>query len=178
MAGKEDIYVRYLHQLFRRCDVRGDGLLGKDEISELCDELQLTDSQYWWIVDRLIGDDVLIKVSRRAKKPVSKRQTKSCRTSGQFLCHKLFTCLFNFIFPLSLQINRLILMISSVCSSSYSSRKGVGTMKRKAHVKKMTAKISCLNGLRNAGLIRDQEWVVDPNHRQESRLVQKQLFTT
>ena len=63
MADKEDVYVRYLHQLFRSCDSRGDGLLGKDEVSELCDKLQLTDSQFWYISDRLIGDDVLIKVS-------------------------------------------------------------------------------------------------------------------
>lgn len=63
MEEKEDIYVRYLHQLFRSCDTRGDGLLGKEEISELCDKLQLTDSQFWYISDRLIGDDILIKVS-------------------------------------------------------------------------------------------------------------------
>ena len=112
-----------------------------------------------------------------SKKPVPSFKQSHVVHRVQFLCHKLFTCLFQFHF-LSQTINRLILMISSVCSSSYWSRKDVGTMKRKAHVKKMTARISCLNGLRNAGLIRDQDWVVDLNHRQESRMVQKQLFIT
>jgi hypothetical protein len=60
---EEDIYVRYLHQLFHSCDTRGDGLLGKEEISQLCDKLQLTDPQFWYISDRLIGDDTLIQVS-------------------------------------------------------------------------------------------------------------------
>lgn len=58
----EDLYVGQLHQLFRSCDCRGDGLLSKDELISLCDQLELTPSQSWYMIDRLIGSDPHIKV--------------------------------------------------------------------------------------------------------------------
>lgn len=58
----EDSYVHQLHQVFRSCDTRGDGLLGRDEVVQLCHKLQLTEQQSWYISDRLIGTDILIKI--------------------------------------------------------------------------------------------------------------------
>jgi hypothetical protein len=62
MASEEDLYVAQLHELFRSCDSCGDGLLSKNELVILCEQLELSPLQSYYMTDRLIGSDHLIKV--------------------------------------------------------------------------------------------------------------------
>lgn len=61
MSG--DTYVEQLFQVFKSCDVGGSGLLGNDELFELCMRLQLDDQQTNFIITNLIGNDLIAKVS-------------------------------------------------------------------------------------------------------------------
>lgn len=63
MTEEEESYVKQLHSLFRSCDSKGDGLLAKDELFQLCSKLQLDERQTFYMLDRLIGDDFFIRVS-------------------------------------------------------------------------------------------------------------------
>lgn len=57
-------YVEQLRQLFNSCDVHGSGFLGKDELFDLCDKLQLDEEQSYFILDRVVNeDDPIARVS-------------------------------------------------------------------------------------------------------------------
>ena len=54
--GSTDCYVDKLHEVFLSCDNSGCELLGKDELHELCDKLQLDEDQTYYIIDHLLID--------------------------------------------------------------------------------------------------------------------------
>ena len=60
---RDDTYVAQLYQVFKSCDLYGTGLLGEDELFNLCMRLQLDDRQTNYIITNLIGNDILAKVS-------------------------------------------------------------------------------------------------------------------
>lgn len=59
---RDDTYVAQLYQVFKSCDIYGTGLLGEDELFNLCMRLQLDDQQTNYIITNLIGNDIIAKV--------------------------------------------------------------------------------------------------------------------
>lgn len=55
-------YADQLYQVFTSCDECGSGLLDKDGVADLCDKLQLDDDQTFFMLDHLIGDDLIAQV--------------------------------------------------------------------------------------------------------------------
>ena len=62
---RDDTYVAQLYQVFNSCDLYGTGLLGEDELFNLCMRLQLDDTQTNYIITNLIGNDIIAKVSHQ-----------------------------------------------------------------------------------------------------------------
>ncbi|XP_015793443.1 ninein-like protein [Tetranychus urticae] len=55
-SESNNCYVDKLHEVFLSCDSSGCELLGKDELHELCDKLQLDEDQTYYIIDHLLID--------------------------------------------------------------------------------------------------------------------------
>lgn len=72
---RDDTYVAQLYQVFKSCDIYGTGLLGEDELFNLCMRLQLDDRQTNYIITNLIGDDIIAKVSDTRKYSPAKSLT-------------------------------------------------------------------------------------------------------
>ncbi|CAG2159096.1 unnamed protein product [Oppiella nova] len=60
---RDDTYVAQLYQVFNSCDLYGTGLLGEDELFNLCMRLQLDDTQTNYIITNLIGNDIIAKIN-------------------------------------------------------------------------------------------------------------------
>jgi len=60
---RDETYVGQLFEVFKSCDIFGTGLLGNDELFQLCMRLQLDDQQTNFIITNLIGNDLIAKVS-------------------------------------------------------------------------------------------------------------------
>ena len=52
----DDVYVSQLKELFAACDTKGHGMLGAEELAELCTKLQL-ESQVDLLVEHLTEND-------------------------------------------------------------------------------------------------------------------------
>ena len=55
-------YVEKLYQVFISCDTSGRGFLGNDELTALCDKLQLDDQQTNFVLNQLVCDDPFAQV--------------------------------------------------------------------------------------------------------------------
>jgi hypothetical protein len=108
---RDDTYVAQLYQVFKSCDIFGNGLLGNDELFQLCMRLQLDDKQTNFIITNLIGNDLIAKVSQ------SKLET---------LPNLIYIYIFNyFIIHASNEFNQLYATqpnLSSLSSYSYIGR--------------------------------------------------------
>lgn len=62
MEDQDDPYITKLQALFMSCDPRGVGLLGHDQLQDLCHKLQLSASQTKCVIDQLVGQDPFVKV--------------------------------------------------------------------------------------------------------------------
>lgn len=60
--GDQDPYITKLQALFMSCDPRAVGLLGHDQLQDLCHKLQLGPSQEKYVIDQLVGQDPFVKV--------------------------------------------------------------------------------------------------------------------
>ena len=59
----DDPYIMKLQSVFMSCDPRGLGLLGHDQLQDLCHQLQLDPSQTKYMIDQLVGQDPFVKVT-------------------------------------------------------------------------------------------------------------------